>query len=665
MRVDLESSQSEHETLTLAPHRSTPVISFIGQPNSGKTTLFNALTGSYYKTSNYAGTTAEISVGSALPKFSLPAILVDTPGITGLTSISAEEEIAIQLLADHPLYRLPELVVVTVDASQLARQLYVAKQVIDAGFHVVLAVTMNDLLQKKGFYLAADRLSDILHCPVVKINPREGTGLETLAEVMMDHIRHRNSHSPKALPKLTEKEIVALYEWAEPVQQHVLTPIRSFDVAALNRSVFNTRSAAPDAMSVKLDNVLLHPIWGLPIFAAVMFVLFSGVFWLAQPLMDGVTNGMTLLADTIRAVFPEGYWLGELLGTGIIEGAGAVLTFVPQIVILFLVLDFLEDSGYLARGAMLVDRPLSRIGLNGRSFVPMLSGFACAIPAIMAARTIPNRRERLITIFVIPLMTCSARLPVFGLLLAFLIPPDQIWLAALILSAIYLLSLFNGALAAGIVHRIVGRKDTSHFMLELPAYRKPVARFIMRHTVHKSWSYLQKAGPTILMCAVVIWALTYLPGTHAPESRTTPAERLETSLAADIGRLMEPAIKPLGWDWRIGVGILSAFAAREVFVSTIALTFRVESDGESETALLDAMRQATHADTGQPLFTAASAISIVVFFMFSMQCISTLAVCRKETGSWKIPMLQQGVYTTAGYLLALLTKVILNAAGIA
>lgn len=665
MRVDLASAQTVNETLTSAPHRSLPVISFVGQPNSGKTTLFNALTGSYYKTSNYAGTTAEISVGTALPKFSLRATLVDTPGISGLTSISAEEEIAIRLLSDHPLYRLPELVVVTVDASQLARQLYIAKQVIDAGFHVVVAVTMNDLLQKKGFDLAADRLSDILHCPVVKINPREGTGLESLAEVMADHVGRRNSHSPSALSKLTEKEIVALYEWAEPVQQQVLMPIRKVDIASINRSVFNARSAVPDALSVKLDNVLLHPIWGLPIFAVIMFVLFSGVFWLAQPLMDGVTNGMTLLADTIRSVFPEGHWLGELLGTGIIEGVGAVLTFVPQIVILFLVLDFLEDSGYLARGAMLVDRPLSKIGLNGRSFVPMLSGFACAIPAIMAARTIPNRRERLITIFIIPLMTCSARLPVFGLLLAFLIPPDQVWLAALILSIIYLLSLFNGALAAGIVHRIVGRKDTSHFMLELPAYRKPVARFIARHTVHKSWSYLQKAGPTILMCAIVIWALTYLPGINAPETRTTPAERLETSLAADIGRIMEPAIKPLGWDWRIGVGILSAFAAREVFVSTIALTFRVESDGENETALLDAMRQAAHSKTGQPLFTTASSIAIIVFFMFSMQCFSTLAVCRKETGSWKIPLLQQSVYTSVAYLFALLTKLLLNAVGIA
>lgn len=665
MRVDLDPTQTADSTLSPVSHRSIPVISFVGQPNSGKTTLFNALTGSHYKTSNYAGTTAEISVGTPLPKFSLPAVLFDTPGISGLTSISAEEEIAVQALTDHPDYGFPELVVVTVDASQLARQLYIAKQIIDAGFHVVLAVTMNDLLQKKGYDLAADRLSDILQCPVVKINPREGTGLETLAEVMADRVRNGNSHSPKPIAKLTEKEIVALYEWAELVQQQVLTPIQTIDIASVNRSLFNTRSAVPDAMSVKLDRFFLHPIWGLPIFAVVMFVLFSGVFWLAQPLMDAVTDGMALLADVVRSGFPEGHWLGELLGTGIVEGAGAVLTFVPQIVILFLVLDFLEDSGYLARGAMLVDRPLSKIGLNGRSFVPMLSGFACAIPAIMAARTIPNRRERLITIFVIPLMTCSARLPVFGLLLAFMIPPDRLWLAALILSGIYLLSLFNGALAAGIVHRIVGRKDTSHFMLELPAYRKPVARFILRHTVHKSWSYIQKAGPTILMCAIVIWALTYLPGVSAPETRSTPAERLETSIAADMGRLMEPVIEPLGWDWRIGVGILSAFAAREVFVSSIALTFRVESDGENETALLDAMSRATHSDTGQPLFTSSSAIAIVVFFMFSMQCFSTLAVCRKETGSWKIPILQQGVYTTAGYLLALLSKVILNAAGIA
>ena len=348
-------------------------------------------------------------------------------------------------------------------------------------------------------------------------------------------------------------------------------------------------------------------------------------------------------------------WFTFLVSDGIISGTGSVLVFVPQILILFLILGLLEDSGYLARGAMLIDKPLSKIGLNGRSFVPMLSGFACAIPAMIAARTIPNRKERLFTIFIIPLMSCSARLPVYALLIAYLLPKDKPWLGGIILGGIYFFSIITSIVVAWFINkfskRIFSANESSSFILELPSYRIPKLSAVMSNTYNSSKQYLLRAGPTILGFSLLLWFLTFFPNIN-PEVETTGltteqiqnlerAERLEHSFASDLGILIQPFMSPIGMDWRVGVSLISAFAAREVFVSSLALTFKVTSeDDEEQSTLLNSLGNAKIEATGEKLFTVATSIGLIVFFIFALQCLSTVAVSRKETGGWKIPILQ-------------------------
>jgi len=363
-------------------------------------------------------------------------------------------------------------------------------------------------------------------------------------------------------------------------------------------------------------------------------------------------------------------WLSNMLAEGLISGTGSVLVFVPQIIILFIVLGLLEDSGYLARGAMLVDKPLSKIGLNGRSFVPMLSGFACAIPAMLAARTIPNRKERLLTIFIIPLMSCSARLPVYALLISYLVPKDKLWLGGFLLAAIYLFSITVSVIIAAIINKfrkqLFRADDMSSFILELPAYRLPKITSVLINTYNSSKEYILRAGPIILLFSIILWFLVYFPGADSkPEiqeiSKTEiisfeKSERLENSYAASLGKFIEPVMAPIGMDWRVGVSLISAFAAREVFVSSLALTFKVTTDdGESQVNLLNSLRSATVGNTEQKVFTTATILGLIVFFVFALQCMSTLAVSRKETGGWRIPIIQVLFFTTIAYVFTLIT----------
>jgi ferrous iron transport protein B len=658
-----------------------PVITLIGQPNSGKTTLFNLLTGSNFKTANYAGSTVEFSVGQIDPKFDFQAVLLDSPGVTSIHPQSPDEETTIDALFHHPVYKLPDLVIVTADTSQLSRQLYLVRQLIDSGFNVLIALTMHDILEKKDHFVSVEKMEELLKVPVIKINGRSGDGVAELVRRCRSHYEYVIFENGKEKVKRpsppTEKDVITLYAYTESVEKQVVQPkIRPVDLSAINKKIFNTRPHGADEHSVKLDQIFLHPFWGMILFIFSMSVIFTSIFWLAQPVMDLISETFGILSTWVTTFLPAS-WYADLLAQGIIAGVGMVVTFLPQIVILFLFLGILEDSGYLARGAMLIDKPLSKIGLNGRSFVPMLSGFACAIPAIMAARTISNRRERLLTIFIIPLMSCSARLPVYALLLALVVPKEKPWIAGVALGMIYLTSLILGAAAAGIISRLAGKKGVSSFMLELPAYRKPIFRFILKATYYKSVMYVKKAGPTIIFCSLLLWALTYFPNTepaidpsqinHLDEeqvSKLIEFERTNNSYAAAIGHWTEPLLTPLGWDWRVGVGLISAFAAREVFVSAMALSLRISEDDAIQTSLLSSMRDAKMANSNQPLFTIASTVGLIVFFMIAMQCLPTLAVSRKETGSWKIPAIQQGVYSLAAYLAALAVVNALHAMGI-
>jgi len=651
-----------------------PVITLIGQPNSGKTTLFNALTNSHYKTSNYPGATVEYSVGKLLPKYHFDAVLIDSPGIISLTPSSPDEEITIEALFQHPEFGLPDVVIVTTDSTQLSRQLFLVKQLIDSGFNVVVALTMIDLLERKNASVEAGVLEKLIGCPVVKINAAKGTGIRELVDktiktygrVRLDGARLK-IHRPE---KPTEEGIISLYNFIEEVEARAIVPGKKIDVKEINDRVFKYLSRKPDERSVRLDKIFLHPFWGMLIFVVSMGLIFTSIFWLARPLMDLIDSGFGLLAETAASILPENTWYNDLISNGIISGVGAVAVFLPQIVILFIFLGVLEDTGYLARSAMLVDKPLSKFGLNGRSFVPMLSGYACAIPAMMAARTIPNRKERLLTIMIIPLMSCSARLPVYSLLLAFVIPADKPWIAGFGLGALYLFSLISGATVAGIISKFTKSAGKSTFILELPAYRRPVLRHIIKNAYYKSNMYIRKAGPAIVFISLILWVLTYFPNTspslpiqitHGKTdievARLVESERLNTSYSASLGRILEPILKPLGWDWRIGVSLISAFAAREVFVSAMAITMSVTEDSNEniQASLLNSMRHAKLGVTDKPLFTTASTVALIIYFMFAMQCLSTVAVSRKETGSWRIPLMQIVIYTAMAYLLAFVT----------
>jgi len=688
MALKVKEKETHPSTLkTISRENNLPVIALIGMPNSGKTTLFNALTGSNFKTSNYPGATVEYSVGKLVNRFNFDAYVMDSPGIISLNPGSPDEDVTIDGLFHHPRFGLPDVVIVTCDVTQLSRQLFLVKQVIDTGFKTIVALTMNDLLSKKDLEVSTEKLSALLNTPVFKVNSksREGlAGVITRAEEFFkdDSVVDYKSKIHK-LPLPSEDDVARMYDYTEAAERKVIEhKTNKIDLDEINKKSFHSLSRIPDKNSLKLDKVFLHPLWGIFIFIVSMGIIFTSIFWIAQPLMDLIDAGFSNLSSLVSDSLPADSWYSSLITNGIINGFGSVMIFVPQIVILFILLGLLEDTGYLARAAMLIDKPLSKFGLNGRSFIPMLSGYACAIPAMMAARTISNRRERYLTIMIIPLMSCSARLPVYAMLLAFVVPPDKPWIAGLGLGALYLFSIIAGAVTAGIISKFKKTEEKSTFMLELPPYRVPVFRHIFKNTYYKALVYVKQAGPIIIVFSLALWALTYFPNTDPvlPESQTVgleeeqismmvESERLNTSYAATVGKyVFEPVLAPLGWDWRIGVSLISAFAAREIFVSAMAITFNItESEDEEDNfrqSILTSMREARSPDGTKPLFTTASTIALIIYFMFAMQCLSTVAVARKETGSWKIPLMQVGLYTVMAYVLAFVTYRGLNLLGI-
>lgn len=620
------------------------VVMLVGQPNTGKTTIFNALTHSHFSTVNYPGSTVDYSVGELQIPSGYKAQIVDTPGILSLTPHSPDEEVSISSLFNHPEFGVPDVVVVMADATQLSRQIYLAGQIKAAGFRCVMAVTMSDLLEKRGLKLDAGKLGILAGMPAIPVQGIRKRGLEELAEAIGKVYSSVPKQEIKRPDAGTLETISESYRIAEEIERSVI-------IATGEKTLEEALRFAkphPDDLTLKLDKLFLHPVWGLVMFLLIMTGFFTAIFWLAAPLMDAVDAGFSLLGDFASSTLGSG-WMSDFISGGIITGFGAVMVFVPQIMILFLLMTILEDSGYLARGAMLVDKPLAAIGLNGRSFVPLLSGFACAIPAMMAARTIPNTRERMLTILIIPLMSCSARLPVYALLLAFLIPADKPWLGGLAMTGLYLAGLVSGAVVTALISKWTKQTEESSFILELPAYRLPQLSIIFKNTLYKSWLYLRKAGATILVISILIWGLTYFP---VPDQHDTSVSgHLQESYAAQLGKVLEPVMQPMGFDWRVGVSLITAFAAREVFVSSLALTLNVTGDEETlQGSILSAMKTSVNEKTGLPLFTTATILGLLFYFIIAMQCISTLAVAKKETNGWKIPLLQLGVYTGVAYI---------------
>ncbi len=626
-------------------------VALVGAPNSGKTTLYNWLTGSRFKTVNYPGATIEYSVGKLAERYKdvvkeATFTVMDTPGTYSLFPKSADEEVTLKALYEHPDYKAISRVILVVDGTQMGRHLLIAKQLKEAGFSFVIALTMADLLRKNQIELDLGVIEREFQTKVISVDGILGGGINDLLKALHELKPNPN---PKKLDPWTEQQMVQNLQKVESISQEAS---RKAAQKGHNLSQIYETTA-------KADRILLHPIFGLAIFFLIMWGLFTLIYSGAAPLMDLVDGGFSSLKEWVLNRDPGSLWT-DFLGNGIVGSFAAVLVFVPQIFILFFGIGLLESSGYLARAATLIDKPFSKIGLSGRSFVPILSGFACAVPAIMATRNISSTRDRWITNFIIPLMTCSARLPVYSLLLGFVFLNQPPWKAGFALAALYMGAAFIGAVAAAILNKIIAVREKSLFMMELPMYRRPQMRVILKQTLTRTQSYVKRAGPAIFLFAVLIWV-----GSTFPNYQVQDPERLQGSYLAQAGHVIEPIFRPMGVDWRVGVGLLSAFAAREVFVSSMAVMFNItgEEDAVAE-GMLGEMQKASFAD-GTPIFTVATVVGLLMFFMIALQCMSTVGVQLKENKSWSFAVTQLILFNVVAYVLAVICVQGLRAFGIA
>ena len=623
-------------------------ICLVGMPNAGKTTLMNALTGGHFSTANYPGVTVSLLKGKTKPEFGSVRTIVDLPGVHSPIAPSPEEELACSVIEGKNPRVNPDAFILVVDATQLERHLKFAGFVARQAKPVAIALTMVDLLPRVRQTLDVEKLEAALGVPVVPVDGRTGGGVRDLLAALDRHSSWPNKVNVLATlpidPAAAFGAVRELLHGSEAVQR---APRARHEM---------------DPLTARIDRYALHRIWGFPIFVLSLISLFGAIFWAARPFMDFVDASFKAGGDLLVRLGGHSM-VARFIGDGIVGGVGSVAVFFPQIIILFFLMTLLEDSGYLARGAALVDRPLSALGLHGRSFVPMLSGFACAIPAVFAARAIPTKRERFLTIWIIPLMSCSARLPVYALLLSAVLRSDA-WKQGLSLAAIYVGSLLIASLVAGVASRLVYKyKAPSMLAMELPVYRIPRWKPILRMTWARSSAYLKRAGMPIVVVSAILWLLSNFAVSR--QSFIAPAA-MDQSVAAQLGHQIEPVLNPMGVDWRVGVGLISAFAAREVFVSSMAIVFHVEGDENTrQEGLLEQMRTATFPGTSQRIFTPSTIVGLIVFFFFSLQCFSTVAVVRKETGSSKVATAQLLFYTGMGYVLAVSTVQVLRAFGVA
>ncbi len=625
------------------------VVALVGAPNSGKTTLYNWLTNSKFKTVNYPGATVEYSLGSLGPQYGESFLVMDTPGTYSLFPKGADEEVTVKALLEHPEYGPLKKVIVVIDGTQLARHILLAKQIRESGFGFVIAVTMSDLLRRSHVKIDLEVLRQEFGCPVVLIEGLLGGGVSELAQ---------------GVRQITGKSGTRLANWSDATLSDKLN--RADEISARVLGGANTNKIYE--MTAKLDRVLLHPVFGIFIFVGIMLGLFSSIFWMAKPFMEWVDFAFESLNQFVLKLGPDQLW-ADFLGQGLIKSFGAVMIFVPQIFILFFGISLLESSGYLARAATLIDKPFSRLGMSGRSFVPILSGFACAVPALMATRNISSARDRWITNFIIPLMTCSARLPVYALLLSFLFLHEPAWKAGAVLAGLYLGSLILGTITAAILNSFIKKTGASLFMMELPMYRRPVWKTLLASTMQRTWSYVKRAGPMIFIFSTIVWIGTTFPRNFNRNEEKNPQAQLAQSYLGRAGHVIEPIFTPMGGDWRTGVGLLSAFAARETFVSSLAVLFGAgeaegAAEGDQSQGLLLAMNEAK-APSGEKLFTVSSVLGLIVFFAIAMQCLSTFAMAAKETKSMKFAWAQLVIYNIVAYVLSVGLVQGLRALGVA
>jgi ferrous iron transport protein B len=590
-------------------------LGLVGSPNSGKTTLFNALTGMRAKVANYPGVTVERREGRTVLD-ERNVVVIDLPGTYSLNPISPDEELVNRVI-DGEIDEAPNALVVVADACSLERSLLVLAQVLRKNTPTCLVLTMTDELHARGGVLDVPHLERALGIPVVGVVGHKGLGVDTLRRLIA---QPESWTSPPVPPPESAEDRAA---WADSILSSVLK-----------------RRPGASRVTEAVDRVILHPVAGSLLFAVVMVTFFQLIFAWATPAMDLIDAGIGAASARIHTAMPESF-LADFLADGLIAGVGAVVIFLPQIALLFTMLYFLEDIGYMARAAFVIDRVMGRVGLEGRSFVSLLSSYACAVPGIMATRTIPSPRHRLVTILVAPLMTCSARLPVYALLIGAFVPAQAVWgplgLQGLALLGLYLLGAAAALLVASVLTRTVLKSESLPFYMELPPYRLPTLRLLANQVWGSVRAFVRRAGTIILAVSVVLWFLLTFPIVDPP-AELTEAEAgryaLEQSFAGRAGHAIEPLVAPLGFDWKIGVGLIGSLAAREVIVSTLA---QVYAASDEEASLRGAIRADVDPDTGAKVFTPATVASLLVFFVFALQCMSTLAIIRRETNSWRWP----------------------------
>jgi ferrous iron transport protein B len=596
-----------------APGELSTVV-LIGPPNSGKSTLFNRLTGLRQKVANYPGVTVEQHMGLMAGVGRDDLTLIDLPGIYSLSPYSEDARVSIDVLRGKmPGTPKPDAVLLVLDSLHLTRQLMLAAPVLAVGLPTLILLNMTDLMEARGGHLDALKLARELGAPVAQISAVHGTGLDAVPLFLNQHTQ-RQAAKPLSLPVIGNA--ASTHTWAAQVSR------RTGYRAPLSQE--NTR---------KIDNLLLHRIWGPLLFLAVVIGVFEVVFSVGQPLSDGFGDILARMGSLARPLLPAG-WVQSLILDGAWKGISSVLVFLPQILLLFLFIGVLEDSGYLARAALIADRVMRTIGLNGKAFIPLLSAYACAVPAIMATRTIENKRDRFATILVTPFMTCSARLPVYMLLIAAFIP-NIIWLhgflglRTVVMLSLYLAGFVGAMTTAWLLKSSILKSSETPFILELPQYRMPTIRSLALRLIDRAKVFLRQAGTVILCVTLALWVLAHLPVLHTA-SGTIAAPELADSVIGRLGHFIEPAIAPLGFNWKIGIGLLSSVLAREVMVSTMGTLYGA-----------DPATQAMHLQTAlHHDMTLGGALALMIFFAFAMQCTSTMAVVRRETNSWKWPALQ-------------------------
>ena len=693
-------------------------IGLIGNPNSGKSSLFNAMTGLHQKVGNFPGVTIDKKTGSSDLGSGQLAQIVDLPGTYSLYPKRSDEWVTYKVLLNQDPEIKVDMVVLLVDASNLRRNLLFCTQIIDLKIPVVVALTMMDLAAKKGIEIDVNGLERELGVPVVPVNPRKNKGMPQLRRILSQRAKqlhqapvrdfiHSRALAENAVSQLRQimpdiSDYTALhylinhesFKFSEDTHQRIenIEEVNQFNHTRVQaeeilqrytriRQVMQQTITEPDVnlkkmFTEKLDNILLHRVWGYLILLTVLFFLFQSVFWLARFPMDGLDWAFTKMTSWVSAQLPDG-WFRDLMVNGLLAGLSGILVFIPQIMILFGLITVLEDTGYMARISFLTDKLMRKVGLNGKSVMPMISGFACAVPAIMSSRNIENKKERLLTILVTPLMTCSARLPVYTMLISLVVPTKDNWgfisVQGLVMMGLYMLGVVAALVVSFIAKNFIHSTEKSYFILELPIYRAPRWNNVAITMLSKAKIFVRDAGKVIIVISMILWGLsTYGPkermravaekyaNAPASEIKTKNAALLENSYAGILGKTIEPVIKPLGYDWKIGIALITSVAAREVFIGTMATLYSVEGGKGANTQTLRERMASAKREDGSPVYTLASGISLMLFYAFAMQCMSTLAVVKRETRGWKWPIIQLLYMTGMAYVAALIVYQLLK-----